>query len=398
VTDLLTRARVPPSESGPTERPPVVLAAAGAAAWAAVIGLAAVTLVAVVAWATASATADAPSALRAAGALWLLAHHAGIGLGTGTLALVPLGLTALLAALLHRAGRSLARQLEPDSWRAAWVVTGALAASYALACVAVAVAIRAPGLRPHALQALLGGWLLALACGGAGVARQAGLGRALAARAPAQLWSILAGAALAAAAVVAVAAALAAGALGWQHARAAALTASLDPGAVGMVALLLLQVAYLPDAVAWAVGYVVGPGFSVGAGTAYAAAGYAGGPAPALPLLAGLPGGPAPTWLRILLLAAPVLAGAAGGWLVARRAPSTVSPWRLAVHGLGAGLAAALLLALVALTAGGPVGPGAMATVGPSAWRVGLVAAAELAPAAALAAGLARWLAARGPR
>ncbi|MFL6138242.1 MAG: DUF6350 family protein [Frankiaceae bacterium] len=408
MTDLLARAL--PGQADPTERPPVILAAAGAALWVAVIGLAAVTLVAVGGWATASATADAPSALRAAGALWLLAHHAGIGLGSGTFALVPLGLTALPAALLHRAGRSLARQLEPSSWRAAWTVSGALAASYALTCVAVALAIRAPGLRPHAVQALLGGWVLALGCGGAGVLRQmgrgnhAGLLRGLVARAPAWLPSILTAAAVAAAAVVAVAAVLAGASLGAHHARAAALTAALDPGGVGIVALLLLQVAYLPDTVVWGVGYVVGPGFSVGAGSAYAAAGYAGGPVPALPLLAALPDGPLPAWARALLLAVPVLAGAAAGWLVHRRRPPVApsapgaSAWELAGHGLAAGAVAALLLAVVVAVAGGPAGPGAMATVGASAWRVGLLAAAELAPTAALVAGLAGWLDGRRPR
>ncbi len=50
------------------------------------------------------------------------------------------------------------------------------------------------------------------------------------------------------------------------------------------------------------------------------------------------------------------------------------------------------VLARAAGFAGGPLGDGRLAAVGPSAWQVGIVAALEIGVAAAVTAGLASWL------
>ena len=65
----------------------------------------------------------------------------------------------------------------------------------------------------------------------------------------------------------------------------------LNPGVVGGGLLLLAQIAYLPNAVLWAIAYMLGPGFAVGTGTVVAPAGSAVGLVPAFPLLAALPSG-----------------------------------------------------------------------------------------------------------
>jgi hypothetical protein len=396
VTDLLTRP-----ESDELVRPvtsrSVLVGATVAAGWVAALGLAGVTVVVMAAWTASTATATAASALRMSVGLWLLAQHVPLRLGTGhaaaSIGLLPLGATLVIGALLVRAGRSLARNTDVRSARDAWTATGGLAASYAVFCAAVAVAGAGPDVHAHAGGALAAGWLLALLCGGAGVLTASGIAGSWAARLPRATGPVARAAALALAALIGCAALLTAGALVAHHARAAAISGALGPGAVGGIALAVLQIAYLPTVVVWATAYVVGPGFAVGAGTSYSAWGVAGGPTPAVPVLAALPGGPAPGWGKALALLVPIAAGAAAGWLVGRDAdPRPI--WRAPVLALTAGAAAAVVLAVAAVLAGGPLGPGAMATVGPSAWQVGLLAAAELGGAAAASAAVTQVVAA----
>jgi hypothetical protein len=50
------------------------------------------------------------------------------------------------------------------------------------------------------------------------------------------------------------------------------------------------------------------------------------------------------------------------------------------------------VLAVLAWFAGGPLGSGRLAAVGPSPWQVGVVAVLEVGVAAAISAGVANWL------
>jgi hypothetical protein len=164
--------------------------------------------------------------------------------------------------------------------------------------------------------------------------------------------------------------------------------------------LLLGCLLLLPNGALWAVAYAAGPGFTVGAGTGVSPFGATLGPVPAFPLLAALPGdGTPPPAVRVVLLV-PVLAGVFAGWVVGRRlpAPAGDSRWpallsgrvvRAAGFGLLAGALTALVAAVLSVLAGGGLGPGYLAAVGPSGWRVLLALAVELAVPAALAAALA---------
>ena len=100
---------------------------------------------------------------------------------------------------------------------------------------------------------------------------------------------------------------------------------ALGAGAVGSVLLLLAQLAYVPNAVIWAVCFTLGPGFAFGAGTVVAPTGAALGPLPMFPMLAAMPSGAhasLPGWVSVGMLAVPYLAGAFGGVLLVRAAPS----------------------------------------------------------------------------
>jgi Family of unknown function (DUF6350) len=409
-------------------RAAAVPAAVGAALGAALSGVAVVSAVVLVAWATDSRTgASARDALRVAADAWLLAHHGVLRLPSGTVAAVPLGLTVLPAVLLHRAGVSVARGLlgggaaaggpagrepagrelrsgdpgarsrggreagrsgERASLAEAARAVGALAGAYGVVVALVAKLAAAPGIAVNPVSAGLGGAVLAAVAGGLGAVRAAGLGGAVLARLPAAAPAVARGAAAAVATLVAAGAALVVLGLSLHAGRAIALTRALDPGLVGGVVLLLVCILLAPNAVAWGAAYAVGPGFAVGAGTSVSPFGAVLGPVPALPLLAALPqGGATPQAARAVLLV-PLAAGAMAGVLVARSVPQgTPARWAAAAGGC-AGVATGLALALLAALAGGPFGGGYLAAVGPSPWQVGLAAIVEVGAPAALAAAL----------
>jgi hypothetical protein len=91
------------------------------------------------------------------------------------------------------------------------------------------------------------------------------------------------------------------------------------------------------------------------------------------------------------MLSVPYLAGAFGGLLTARAAP-TPAVELVPLWGFGCGVVAAAATGLLAAFAGGPLGSGRLAAVGPSGWQTAVVAALEVGVAAAVTAGLANWL------
>jgi hypothetical protein len=157
---------------------------------------------------------------------------------------------------------------------------------------------------------------------------------------------------------------------------------------VGATVIVALDVALLPNAVVCVLGYIAGPGFAIGAGADVTLTGAHNGPLPALPLLEAMPGGPASTVVGVFAIAVVVAAGA----VAARRIAGAGRPLGASMlAAAGAGATAGVLAALLAAVAGGPAGPGRMATVGVSPWQVGLVVAAEVAVVAAGVVGALTW-------
>ncbi|WP_431043880.1 cell division protein PerM [Streptomyces sp. P1-3] len=182
----------------------------------------------------------------------------------------------------------------------------------------------------------------------------------------------------------------------------------------GRFAVLLLSVTLLPNAVVWATAYGLGPGFTVGAGSAFAPLAVTEHPAPPnFPLLAALPGASAADGTLHGLLAGlvPVAAGVSVAVFVARdshrgsgypksahraggQGGGAVQAWSLRRTALTAVLAAAGCGAATAFLAGlasGPVGTGRLADFGPSWWAVGPVAAGWTALIGIPGALLVRW-------
>jgi hypothetical protein len=105
--------------------------------------------------------------------------------------------------------------------------------------------------------------------------------------------------------------------------------------ALGATVVTLAQLAYLPTMIVWALTFIAGPGFAVGAGTSVSPAGTQVGVVPGIPLLGIVPDSTTP-WLLLLALL-PIGLGALAGWIARSRltgvgAPANAGPRTQTVH------------------------------------------------------------------
>ena len=194
------------------------------------------------------------------------------------------------------------------------------------------------------------------------------------------------GGAAVAVAVFAAASLLVAGLILAGYAQIIALYESVHGGVLGGIALTAGQLAFLPNFVIWTASWLVGPGFAIGTGSAVTPLGTSLGPLPAVPVLGALPTGDLAFGFLGLLV--PVLAGFVIGIALRPRVVHALGeapgmPWLLAT-GAGTGIAAGLVLGLLAWFSAGAAGPGRLVDVGPNPWPVGLYAALEVGVAAAI--------------
>jgi Family of unknown function (DUF6350) len=396
-----TRPGAEPGRDQGSPQRPLALTGAIAACAAAAAGLATLTVVAAIAWIAAvriGLGAGLAGVLRTAVQLWLAAHHVGFDLHTaGKIGLLPLGLVLVPGAVLWRAGRWVVRRGGVARLRHVGYAALALALPYGLLTGALAVASRTAASAPSPVEAAVAGFLLAFAAGGLGGARALAPWARLIGLLPDRARCLVVGV-TGSLAVLAGAGALLTGASLVAHSHEFSLASDvLSPGLLGSALLLLAALAYLPNAIIWAMAYMIGPGFAFGAGTVVAPAGTILGPLPVFPMLAALPAGsagqhPAPlAWTGLAVLAVPYLAGAFGGLLTVRTAP-TPTVEAAPLWGLASGVLTGGVLGALAMFSGGSLGTGRLAATGPVAWQVALVAALELGVAAAITAGLANWL------
>jgi hypothetical protein len=396
VTTSATRASsAGTSPASPGSARPLIATGAIAAVAAALAGLALLTLIVLIGWIAAPhAGVGLTGVLRTAALLWLIGHHVGFALhGAGRIGMLPLGLVLLPGALLWRAGRWVVRAGGVSRLRHVGYAALALAMPYGLIAGALALASRSAQEAPSAPQAVICGFLLALVAGGLGGARALAPWTQLTRLLPDRPRSVIIGMIGALGLLTAGGALLGAVSLGTHLGEFATLSRSLEPGAIGSLLLLVTQLAYLPNAILWAIAYTLGPGFAFGAGTMVTPTGAALGQLPAFPLLAALPPGThgTPAWLTFIVLVLPYLAGCAAGLLLVRAAP-TPALEAAPLWGLACGAAAGGVLGILAAFSGGPLGDGRLAAVGPSGWQVGAVAALEIGIASAVTAGVANWL------
>lgn len=345
--------------------------------------------VAVVGWFLTDAGAEgSPSgALRVGAHGWLVAHGSTVAVEGIRITAIPLGLTLLCAWATWRVGHRVGESVSghgPDAARIGdgardWTVLTAAAlftVGYAvvgvLACSVAATAASSPDPARVVLWSLVIGG----AVGGAAIAF--GSGRAaiwlpacpvavrdvvVVARRILGTWFVLSLLALAIAFVV-------------DFSTAANVVSQLHADAGAVALMLLLTLAVLPNATLFSSSYLLGPGFTVGTGTTVTSSVVVLGPLPMFPLLAALPDqGPTPWWTG-WLMALPVLVAVYVAGRIQRERP--VLAWdQAAIRGCAGGISAGVLLAVLSAVAGGAVGPGRMAGVGPAAFEVLLHAIAS---------------------
>ncbi len=340
---------------------------------AAVLSLLVVTAPALAAYVATSAdpsNADVgwPRAVVVAGAVWLLGHGGMLPAGATTITFVPLGLSALVLFVAYASARRSAYPTASAWWAG---VVGYLA-------LVVVVLVGVGGAGPAGagaaavVRTLVGATVLVTVGTGLGTAQLGRRVRRGMRRLPPFVAAGVGGGVVVGGLLLLSGAAVTC----WWAFSGRASTGDVITGLrvdlLGGALLAVAQLAVVPNLVAWATAWVVGPGFSVGAGTLYSPAEVTAAALPALPVLGSLPTERAAGGVLVVVPVLVVLAGAAGGWYVHRAEATSRGRHAPAAVGVLA-VTAALLLGALTLAAGGAVGPGRMAVVGGSALLVAAV-------------------------
>ena len=399
MTDMLSRPGARDGETSAAQTSeitaqtkPLVVAAVISAGACLLTGLLTCAAVAVVGWLGAT-FGGASGAVRAGASAWLIAHKAGVTIGTGRISIAPLGLTLFFAWCLYRGGKSAARSSAADRTRDLISLAGAFALVYGLGGLVVALLTAEGSLKVSPLSAFLGAFSLALVAGLAGIAVESGAAEDLADATPAGLRDAVAAAIAAVLTVIAIASLLYGVLLAIHFSRITGMLELLDAGAIGSVVLFAICLMLVPNMVLYVVAFLAGPGFQLGVGTTIAPTGVDVGNLPALPLLAAVPAdGATPSYLLVLTAVVPLVAGAVAGLVVVRRGlaerDADALGWdAFALRGAIAALVAGVIVFALLALSGGSAGPGRMAAVGvPGALPAAGVLAAGMAIGAAITA------------
>jgi hypothetical protein len=400
-------------------RAPLLVAAGFATVWAALLSYLPVAVVMGLARALEGA-GGLPGAARTGLTGWLLGHGVPLGTSIGPVGLTPLLLTVLVAWRLNRAGLHVTRAIgarHSGSLRDATTVAVAVGVTYGLLGALAAWAVSGPGLAVPVIRS--GGTFTAVGVAGALVGALRGTGAlvVVARRLPPVLRHAVRTGVLAALLVLAAGAGFTGLSVAIGGGEAADMISAYRTGVAGQAGITLVSLAYGVNAAVWAAAYLLGPGFLLGTDTTVRLTEVTVGPLPTVPLLAGLPVGPVGA-TGAALLAVPVFAGMASGWLLTRRlmrsrppvvpaarqaggvaatdrpasgpVPSTPGWGTVLGAAVLAGPAAGVVLGLLAWFSGGPLGSGRLAQIGPVPWQVAATGAAVVAVSAALGAAAAR--------
>lgn len=318
------------------------------------------------------------SAVAVGAHAWLLGHGVPVLVGDLQVSLIPWGITAIVLACCSASMR-----------RAGALPRSALGAAVGTYTCLVTLVAALLGVGPAAvLRAALG----AAVVGGLGLAtgwarQPGGSWRALTPPLP---WSPPRWAALSAlsalyglAVLVLVAALVTVVWVVAGMATIADVVAGLQLDAVGGVVLAVAQTVWVPSLVGWAVAWLAGPGFAVGAGTRFALDEVTGGPMPAIPLLGALPTSSDDGLVALIGPLVLVAVGVLAGFWLHRRLTATdwwQVPAAVAVLTGGAAVGASVLVA----ASSGSIGPGRMSEVGAPWWVVGPLVAALMGLGAAV--------------
>jgi hypothetical protein len=395
-------------------RAPLIVAAAFATVWAALLSYLPVAVVLGLARSFEGAGGVLGAARVGAGA-WLLGHGVPLGTTVGPVSLAPLLLTLLAGWRLNRAGVHVTRAIgarNTGSARAAVLVAVTIGVCYGGLGALAALATDTPGMRVSVPWAAVTFALLGVVAALCGALRSTGAIVVLARRLPPPVRHGARTGVVAALLILAAGAGFTGLSVAVGGGQAAEMIGAYRTGVVGQAGITLVSLAYGANAAIWAAAYLLGPGLLLGIGTIVRLTDVSTGPLPTIPLLAGLPEGPVGA-AGAGLLAFPVLAGMAAGWMLTRRlvraAAARPAPARSAAGRPGpvpvgpgwpgllgaallAGPVAGLLLGLLAWLSGGSLGGGRLAQIGPVPWQVAAVGTAVVGVSALIGAAASRGL------
>lgn len=365
-------------------------------------------------------------ATSVAGHMWLLVHGVPLSMNipeqgtflavTGTMSLMPLGLTLIPLLLCYRSGRRLARASYEGQFFQP--LTGGLLA-YALVSLGISVFSASSYFSTAPVAAALTPlWVALLGVLAGGYAESRSLAAMIGVNAAdwvkrfsqysrwagSYAWALVRAATISVLALIAGGALLLALTLFWHWDSVLSLYQSLHAGAVGGTALTLLQLGLILNFVVFAMAWSTGAGFALGTGTSVDLTGTDVGVMPALPILGALPHAFYP--LGLLALAVPLAAGAVGGWWFFREGENHLDEWfalkirfrwiswplSTLCFALLSLLPVFLLTAFLGWVSNGSLGLGRFTDIGPHPLLFGLYAAVLLAVGAVLGLGLAHLL------
>lgn len=336
------------------------------------------------------------SGLRVGALGWLVGHGSGVDVTGVPVRMVPLAVPLLAAVVCWRLGRRVGelvaghgpdRRARQDGERDLVVPTaaGVFAATYVLVAVVVAVVASRAG-EGVSIAGLLP-WCLLLAGGAGGTGIAVGSGRAATwvGQLPEEVRDTCVTVAALVLAWTVVGGVLLAVGLGLRFGEAADVVARTGGGTGAVVLLVGLALLLVPNAVVFAGAYALGPGFALGTGTLVSPTAVVLGPVPLFPLVAAVPAEALPAWAEVVLSPLPFVVSAL---VVARiHVVRPTARWDVAVaRAAAAGVGAAVVLAILAAVAGGPIGPGRMTEVGPFVGDVLVRAVVSLTAGAVVAA------------
>lgn len=356
----------------------MVLVSVAGGVVAAAVSLSLCAATGVLGWFVADAGAHGTSTdgIRVGALAWLLAHGSGLVIGGVSVTAIPLGLTLGCLWTVWRSARRVGERVSghgPDADRIAdgerdWTVPTAaslFAAGYLLVAVPTAVMASGTDVEVPAPAAVLGALVVSMGVSAAGIAVGSGRAAIWIGRVPPVLGRLLTGAWSVFGWCTAVSAAVFVVAFVADLGTAANLVSQAGRDTGDAVWYAVLSTAAIPNATWWTTAYLLGPGFVVGTGTVVTTQVVVLGPLPLVPLLAALPEpGPAPSWVAYLTVLPGLTAALASGRQQWRRRTDRFEV--AALTGAGSGILAAIVVTLAAAVSGGSIGPGRMASMGPS--------------------------------
>ncbi len=385
-----------------------------------------VVVIVFIGWFTLGMPGSVGAVLGGSGQLWLAGHGVGLhlnipsGVGTtavqGVASLTPLGLTVVVLLFVRRAGKRLARaSYEGQFWQA--IVGGGL--TYGVICAAVSLLTSSSALGSHPVAAaIIPLWVVVVGMlwGGHRVAgswlRLVGIDPDKLSEKYSQysrwtgayLVSLVKAASLAAVGLVGVGALLTGLSIFVHWNRIISLYQGLHAGAVGDLAVTLLQLALLPNLIIFGLAWGTGAGFSLGTGTLISPAATNAGALPTLPILGAVPAEPGVWGYAVLVL--PVVVGALAGWYFIRDGENHLDEWftlRLSwrwlaavlsglTAAIGLGLLVGIVACILAALAHGSLGVGRFTDVGPNPWLTGAWAAVTVGIGSLIGQLLGPWI------